>query len=116
MRRTFMCGLAAIVGLVTMAGAAMAHHTDVDVLMLDLQPNVGIYELSLMSEHAAVLAEIEVTPDVAPVAAVVALQSTSLTEPLTRRGAASSTMADDAMRLWRARTVAAFTISPGLLI
>lgn len=122
MKRTFMCGLAAIVGLVTMAGAAMAHHADVDVMTMDLQPDVGFYEMTLMPDGADllmgadVLAEVDVAPDGLTGAAIMAVQAASLTEPMATRGAASSTMVDDAMRLWRARTVDAFTVSPDLLI
>ena len=120
MKEFAMAGLAAIVGLVTMAGAAMAH--DVDVLVMDLQSDVGIYELTLMPDGADllmgvdVLAEVDVAPDGLTGAAIMAVQAASLTEPMATRGAASSTMVDDAMRLWRVRTVDAFTMSPDLLI
>lgn len=122
MKRTFMCGLAAIVGLVTMAGAAMAHHADVDVMMMDLQPDVGFYDMTLMPDGADllmvadVLAEVDGAPDGLTGAAIMAVQAVSKTEPMSTRGAASSTMVDDAMRLWRVRTVDAFTVSPDLLI
>jgi LPS sulfotransferase NodH len=119
MKRTFMCGLAAIVGMVTMAGAAMAHDAEVNVMTMDLQPDVGIFELTLMPDGADllmgadVLAEVDVAPDGLTGAAIMGVQAVSL---MATRGAASSTMVDDAMRLWRARTVDAFTISPDLLI
>ena len=122
MKRTFMCGLAAIVGLVTMVGAAMAHDAEVNVMKMDLQPDFGIYELTLMPDGADllmgadVLAEVDVAPDGLTGAAIVAVQAVSLMEPMAKRGAASSTMVDDAMRLWRARTVDVFTVSPDLLI
>lgn len=118
MKRTFMCGLAAIVGLVTMAGAAMAQNAEVDVLMLDLQPDVGIYELSLMPDGADLLmgADVNVLSEGMSGSAIASVQAASVTEPLATRGTASSTMVDDAMRLWRARTVDAFTVSPDLLI
>lgn len=122
MKRTFMCGLAAIVGLVTMVGAAMAHDAEVNVMKMDLQPDVGIYELTLMPDGADllmvadVLAEVDVAHDGLTGAAIVAVQAVSLMEPMATRGAASSTMVDDAMRLWRARSVDVFTVSPDLLI
>jgi hypothetical protein len=120
MTKFAMVGMAAIVGLVAMAGTAMAH--DIDVLVMDVQPDVGIYELTLMPDGAdllmgvAVLAAVYVVPDGLDGAAIMVVQTASLTEPLATRGAASSTMVDDAMRLWRVRTVDAFTTSPDLLI
>ncbi|MEH6521210.1 hypothetical protein [Sulfitobacter sp.] len=122
MKRTFMCGLAAIVGLMTMGCAAMAHQVDVDVLKMDLQPDIGIYELWNVPDVADllmavnVLAKVDVVPDNLAHADIVAVQWVSLTESMAMRGTASSTMVDDAMRLWRARTVDAFTVSPDLLI
>ena len=120
MKRAFMCGLAAIVGLVTMVGAAMAHHADVDV-MIELQPDVGIYEMSIfhdvdMLTGLGVLAHVDVAPDGLNSVAFKAVHAKSLEEPMATRGAASSTMVDDAMRLWRVRTSAVFTTSPDLLI
>tara|TARA_R100000773_G_C4220162_1_gene118789 strand:+ start:2563 stop:3039 length:477 start_codon:yes stop_codon:yes gene_type:complete len=120
MKRAFMCGLAAIVGLVTMAGAAMAHHADVDV-MIDLQPDVGVYEMSMFHDVDVVtgldvLAHVDVAPDGLKGVAFKAMHAKSLEEPMETRGAAFSTMVDDAMRLWRARTSAVFTTSPDLLI
>ncbi|UWR17510.1 hypothetical protein [Sulfitobacter pontiacus] len=114
MKRAFMCGLAAIVGLVTMVGAAMAHHADVDV-MIELQPDVGVYEMSMFHD-VDVLAHVDVAPDGLNTVAFKAVPAKSLEEPMATRGAASSTMVDDAMRLWRARTSAVFTTSPDLLI
>jgi hypothetical protein len=121
MKKFAMAGMAAIVGLVTMAGAAMAQHADVDVMM-DLQPDVGFYEMSMLPDGADllmgvdVLAGVDVVPDGVDGAAIMAVQAASLTEPMATRGAGSSTMVDDAMRLWRVRTVDGFTMSPDLLI
>lgn len=122
MKMFAMAGLAAIVGLMTLTltGAAVAH--DVDVLTMDLQPDVGIYELTMLPDGShllmgeVVLAEVDVAPDGLTGAAIMAVQAVALTEPMATRGAASSTMVDDAMRLWRARTADAFTLSPDLLI
>lgn len=114
MKRAFMCGLAAIVGLVTMVGAAMAHHADVDV-MIELQRDVGVSEVS-MFHYVDVLAHFDVAPEGLNTVAFKAVPAKSLEEPMLTRGAASSTMDDDAMRLWRARTSAVFTTSPDLLI
>ncbi|MEP4950069.1 MAG: hypothetical protein ABJU46_03735 [Paracoccaceae bacterium] len=111
---------AAIYGVILMAGAALAH--DDGVMTMDLQPNVGIYELTLMPDGADllmgadVLAVVDVVPDGLAGAAIMAVQAVSLTELMATRGAASSTMVDDAMRLWRVRAVDAFTVSPDLLI
>ncbi len=98
----------------------MAHHADVDV-MIDLQPDVGIYEMSMFHDVDVLmglddLAHADVTPDGLKGVAFKAVASKSLEEPMATRGAASSTMVDDAMRLWRARTSAVFTTSPDLLI
>lgn len=122
MTRMLQCGLAAIFGLVTMASAAMAHHADVDVMTMDLQPDVGFYEMTLTPDGADllmgadVLAEVDVAPDALTGAAIMAVQAVSLTEPMATRGAVSSGNVDDAMRLWRVRTVDTFTTSPDLLI
>lgn len=122
MKKFALAGMAAIVGLVTMVGAAMAHHADVDALMMNLQPEVSIYELSLLPDGADllktadVLVEVDVVPDGLTGATIATVQATSLTEPLATRGVASSTIVDDAMRLWRTRTVDVFTVAPDLLI
>jgi len=120
MKRAFMCGLAAIVGLVATVGAAMAHHADMDV-MIELKPDVGVYEMSMFHDVDVltgldVLAHVDVAPDGLKGVAFEADDSKSLEEPMATRGAASSTMVDDAMRLWRTRTAAVFTTSPDLLI
>ncbi|WP_407496881.1 hypothetical protein, partial [Pseudooceanicola sp. MF1-13] len=98
----------------------MSMFHDVDVL-IELQPDVGVYEMSMFHD-VDVLTGLDVLPhvDVEPYGlssvAFNAVHTKSLEEPMATRGAASSTMVDDAMRLWRTRTVAVFTTSPDLLI
>lgn len=119
MKKMFMGGLAAIAGLM-MAGAAMAH--SVDVLMMELQPDTAVYELTLVPDGAGlmagaeVLAELDFVQDSLSVAEIAVFQTVSLTNHLATRGAAADSMVDDAMHLWRVRTIEAFTVSPDLLI
>ncbi len=117
MKRAVLCGLAAIVGMVTLAGAAMAHHSDVDMLTMDLRADGVIYQMTAVPDlHAPVMvSELDAVPDWLT-AAETAFQAPSLIEPLSERAIASVTLADDALRLWRVRTADVFTISPDLLI
>lgn len=121
MKKLFLAGLASIAG-VMLAGAAMAHTDDVDVMMIELQPNVSVFQLSLSPDGddllmtADVFAEIDVVPDSLTGAAVANFQLVTRTDHLATRGGASDSMVDDAMRLWRVRAIDAFTVSPDLLI
>lgn len=121
MKRMIMAGLAAIAGAM-LATASMAYDANVDVVMMGPQPDVGIYDLALVPDGADlliashVLVEADVVPDGLTAAAIASFQMASLTEPMATRGGVSDLMVDDAMRLWRSRTVDAFTVSPDLLI
>lgn len=117
MKKIAMAGLAAVLGLVALTGAAMAQPADVDAMVVGLQPDVGIYELSQLTDGDElaldVLFDVDVAPDRLTLATVLPVPEAT---PMAARGSASSTMVDDAMRLWRVRTADAYTSSPGLLI
>lgn len=118
MKRLLLAGLACFVGL-AFATASMAHHGDIDVLVVDLKSDVGIYNLTMEPDDLMfvdVLADFDVVPDRLQGESIGTVQSFSLTEPMATRGGASGTMVDDAMRLWRSRTILSFTVSPDLLI
>jgi hypothetical protein len=116
-----MAGLASL-AISVMATAPMANIADVDVLLIDLQPDVGIYQLSLLRDEVDlmqsidVLVTIDVVSDGLAAAAIDAFQTVSLADPMATRGGASDLMVEDAMRLWRTRTIDAFTVSPDILI
>lgn len=121
MKKMMMAGLAVIAGAV-LATASMAYPADVDILMIDLQPDNGIHVMARTPDGpdllmaADLLAEAYVVPDGVASAAITTFQSASLPDRVVALGGVSDLMVDDAMRLWRAQTVDAFTVSPDLLI